>query len=110
MNFFTHLSTVPDGFWTSEHIWEAIGFIGQGLFTARFLVQWIATEKKKESVIPLMFWYFSISGGLVLLIYAIHIKSPVFILGQAMGLLIYSRNLSIIFKKHRQTIVEKAET
>ncbi|MBT0957804.1 lipid-A-disaccharide synthase N-terminal domain-containing protein [Alphaproteobacteria bacterium KMM 3653] len=66
------------------------------LFTARFLVQWIASERARRSVVPLSFWYFSILGGLILLAYAIYRKDPVFILGQSTGLAIYGRNLWLI--------------
>ncbi|HEY8579019.1 MAG TPA: lipid-A-disaccharide synthase N-terminal domain-containing protein [Beijerinckiaceae bacterium] len=76
--------------------WVILGFLGQLLFTARFLVQWIASEKAKRSVIPLAFWFFSIGGGLLLLIYSLYRADPVFILGQGMGLFIYVRNLMLI--------------
>jgi lipid-A-disaccharide synthase-like uncharacterized protein len=75
------------------------GFAGQALFSARFIVQWIASEAKKQSVIPLAFWYFSLAGGLFLLIYAILRHDPVFILGQAAGLIVYIRNLVLIFRQ-----------
>ncbi|MCK5056659.1 MAG: lipid-A-disaccharide synthase N-terminal domain-containing protein, partial [Candidatus Aminicenantes bacterium] len=71
------------------NIWLIVGFLAQGFFASRFLVQWIVSEKRKESVMPLYFWYSSVFGGLLLLVYAIHILDPVFILGQSMGLLIY---------------------
>jgi lipid-A-disaccharide synthase-like uncharacterized protein len=79
-------------------IWIAIGFVGQFFFTMRFVVQWIASEKAKRSLIPLAFWFFSIGGGVVLLAYAIHRGDPVFIFGQAGGLIIYARNLWLIRK------------
>ena len=79
--------------------WTLVGFFGQTLFFARFLVQWIASERKKESVVPIYFWYFSIGGGLILLIYSIHRVDPVFIAGQAAGLFVYGRNLSLIWRK-----------
>jgi len=82
--------------------WLIIGFLAQGFFASRFLVQWIVSEKRKESVMPLYFWYSSVIGGLLLLIYAIHILDPVFIVGQSMGLLIYSRNLVLIHRKKKQ--------
>jgi lipid-A-disaccharide synthase-like uncharacterized protein len=82
-------------------IWRAIGLLGQGLFFSRFLIQWIASERKKESVIPVYFWYLSLSGGIILLSYAIHIRDPIFILGQSCGALVYSRNLVLIFRKKR---------
>lgn len=77
----------------------ALGFLAQGLFTARFLVQWIASERAGRSVVPLAFWYFSVAGGGLLLVYAILRKDPVFILGQAGGLVIYLRNLFLIHKE-----------
>ncbi len=79
--------------------WLIFGLLGQLCFTMRFVVQWIASEKRKESVIPLSFWVFSLMGSLVLLIYAIYRKDPVFILGQAFGFTVYIRNLQLIFKK-----------
>lgn len=82
---------------TLEFWWVMVGLGGQLLFTARFLVQWIASERAKKSVVPLAFWYFSVLGGIVLLAYAIYRKDPVFILGQAMGLFIYLRNLWLIY-------------
>ena len=80
-------------------MWLIIGFLGQALFSARFLVQWIASERKGESVVPVLFWYFSLAGGLTLFAYAIHIRDAVFILGQSVGALIYIRNLVLIFRK-----------
>ena len=77
-------------------IWILIGFLGQFFFFSRFLVQWIASEKKKRSVVPIAFWYFSILGGVILLFYAIHRHDPVFITGQFLGLFIYFRNLWLI--------------
>jgi lipid-A-disaccharide synthase-like uncharacterized protein len=82
--------------------WLIFGFLGQFLFGMRFLVQWICSERKKESYIPLAFWYFSISGGLILFIYALYIKDPVFIVGQGMGLFVYIRNLILIARKKTQ--------
>lgn len=76
--------------------WVVVGLIGQMCFFMRFFVQWIASEKRGESVIPVHFWYFSILGSLILLAYAIHKKDPVFILGQSMGSIIYIRNLVLI--------------
>ena len=79
--------------------WGIFGFVGQAIFAMRFLIQWIVSEKKKESFVPISFWYFSIGGGIVLLIYAIYKKDPVFMLGQASGLVVYTRNLMLIMKK-----------
>ena len=85
-----------------EHgIWLAIGFMGQAMFSARFLIQWLASEKVKKSIIPNLFWWFSLAGGSILLIYALHREDPVFIVGQGAGLLIYFRNIYLIYsKKH----------
>ena len=85
-----------------EIIFLIIGFLGQGLFASRFIVQWIYSEKKGESSIPVIFWYLSIFGGLGLLIYAISRKDPVIITGQLFGILIYTRNLILIYKKNKQ--------
>ncbi len=82
--------------------WIILGFIGQTAFFMRFLVQWIASEKKGESFIPIYFWYLSISGGLILLVYAIHIGDPVFTLGQSCGVIVYIRNLMLIYKNSRK--------
>jgi lipid-A-disaccharide synthase-like uncharacterized protein len=85
-----------------ETLWIIIGFLGQALFTMRFLVQWFQSERARRSVIPIQFWYFSLGGGLVLLSYAIHRADPVFIVGQATGVFIYLRNLHLI-SRERQT-------
>jgi lipid-A-disaccharide synthase-like uncharacterized protein len=83
---------------TDERLWLAIGLLGQALFSARFLVQWIASERHKRSVVPHAFWYFSIGGGLTLLAYAIYRRDPVFIIGQGAGLFVYARNLWFIHR------------
>ncbi|WP_306889328.1 lipid-A-disaccharide synthase N-terminal domain-containing protein [Ancylobacter amanitiformis] len=79
--------------------WVVIGFLGQGLFTARFLTQWIASERAGRSVVPTVFWTFSICGGVTLLAYALYREDPVFIVGQAAGLLIYARNIYFILRE-----------
>jgi Predicted membrane protein len=76
--------------------WIALGFLAQAMFTMRFVVQWLASEKAGRSVVPVAFWFFSLGGGLLLLIYAIQRKDPVFIAGQGLGLFIYIRNLMLI--------------
>ncbi|MCK6454068.1 MAG: lipid-A-disaccharide synthase N-terminal domain-containing protein [Alphaproteobacteria bacterium] len=81
---------------TVENIWLAIGFLGQGLFSARFIVQWITSERQRRSVIPVAFWWFSLAGGVTLLAYAIWRLDPVFIAGQSAGLVVYVRNLYFI--------------
>jgi lipid-A-disaccharide synthase-like uncharacterized protein len=91
----------------SKAIWIAIGFVGQGLFTSRFLIQWLYSEKMKKSIIPVSFWYFSLAGGVTLLAYAIHRKDPVFIAGQATGVVVYLRNL-ILISKERSRLAEVA--
>ncbi len=83
----------------SFDIWLIIGFVAQIIFGARFFLQWLVSEKRHKSVIPIGFWYLSIVGSLMLLVYAIHRKDPVFILGQATGLFIYIRNLMMIHKE-----------
>ena len=83
-------------------IWLVIGFAGQLLFTSRFLVQWIASERARRSVVPLAFWWFSLAGGVTLLSDALWRHDPVFILGQAMGLVVYARNLALIHAKNRE--------
>tara|TARA_B100001057_G_C22742846_1_gene908524 strand:+ start:954 stop:1241 length:288 start_codon:yes stop_codon:yes gene_type:complete len=84
-----------------EIIFLIIGFVGQGLFASRFIVQWILSEKKGESYIPLVFWYLSIFGGIGLLIYAIFRKDPVIITGQSFGIIVYLRNLILIYRKRK---------
>ena len=73
-----------------------IGFIGQGMFSMRFIVQWLASERAGKSVIPFSFWIFSLGGSFLLLLYAVYRRDPIFILGQAPNLLIYSRNIWLI--------------
>lgn len=95
-----------------QTMWMIIGFCGQSLFFMRFFVQWLASEKAKKSVLPNMFWYFSIGGALVLLCYSIHRQDPVFIAGQSMGLLIYLRNIYFIHfhPKKATKLAEKSGT
>jgi lipid-A-disaccharide synthase-like uncharacterized protein len=80
----------------AELIWILAGLGGQFLFMARFLVQWVASEKARRSVIPVAFWWLSIAGAVILLAYAIWRRDPVFILGQSLGLVVYGRNLWLI--------------
>ena len=81
--------------------WLVLGFTGQLLFGMRFLIQWICSERRQESYIPIAFWYCSIMGGLILFVYALHIQDPVFIVGQSLGVIIYGRNLILIHRKRR---------
>jgi lipid-A-disaccharide synthase-like uncharacterized protein len=86
-----------------ECFWVVFGLLGQGLFFMRFFIQWIASERKKQSVVPIAFWYFSIGGGLMLLVYACYKGDIVFILGQGGGLVIYVRNLVLIYRHKART-------
>ena len=92
INYINNLNNV-------ELFFLIVGFIGQGLFASRFIVQWIYSEKKGESSIPIIFWYLSILGGVGLLVYAIFRKDPVIIAGQTFGIFIYLRNLYLIYKR-----------
>ena len=85
-----------------EIIFLIIGFLGQGIFASRFIFQWLYSEKRGESAIPVIFWYLSIFGGLGLLTYAIFRKDPVIIVGQLFGILIYLRNLILIYNKRKK--------
>lgn len=79
-----------------ELLWLAVGFGGQGLFMLRFIIQWLHSERQHRSEIPVSFWYFSLAGALVLLVYSVHRRDPVFIAGQLLGVAIYLRNLVLI--------------
>ena len=87
-----------------EHIWIAVGLVAQGMFMGRFLVQWIISERKGESTIPVAFWYLSIAGGILLLAYACWRRDPVFILGQSTGLIVYTRNLVLLRRSRRKAL------
>ena len=96
----------------SWDFWVAFGLGGQLLFGSRFIVQWISSERKKVSHIPLVFWYLSLSGGIVTTVYAIHRRDPVFIIGQSAGLIVYVRNLMLIYshRRHAQSPAEEDAT
>jgi len=79
--------------------WLILGFLGQALFSMRFVIQWIYSEKHKKSIIPIAFWYFSLAGGITLFTYALLRQDPVFIAGQGLGLFVYVRNLMFIRKE-----------
>ena len=87
---------------TTEKWWLAIGLAGQLCFGARFLVQWLASERRRRSVIPMAFWYLSLGGGGILLTYALWRRDPVFVLGQAFGTMVYVRNIMLIHAERRQ--------
>jgi len=83
---------------TTETIWLGIGFLGQGIFFTRWVVQWVASERNAESRVPIAFWYMSVIGGLITLAYAIYRRDPVFIAGQSVGSFVYLRNLMLIYR------------
>ena len=99
---FSHLTSWWASTPTSELIWIAVGLAAQFMFSMRFIVQWLATEKARASIIPETFWCFSFAGGAMLLAYAIYRMDPVFILGQGMGLVIYARNIYFIWLGKRE--------
>lgn len=90
----------------AEHVWMAVGFVGQAVFGLRFVVQWIATERRKRSVIPVAFWYLSLGGSIILLSYSIYLKNAVFIAGFSLNMIIYLRNLYFI-RLHRAPLRAK---
>jgi len=88
---------------TTDTIWIATGFLGQGLFFGRWIVQWLASERSASSKVPISFWYLSLVGGLITLAYAIYRKDPVFIAGQSIGAVVYVRNLMLIYRPNHAT-------
>jgi len=86
---------------TADRLWLILGLAGQAIFGGRFVVQWIASERRRQSHIPIVFWYMSLVGGAVTLAYAIHKKDPVFIIGQGSGVVVYIRNLMLIHRAQR---------
>jgi lipid-A-disaccharide synthase-like uncharacterized protein len=102
-------SYLQDVFVNKLDWWVLLGLVAQALFTMRFLVQWIASERAGRSVIPLAFWLFSIGGGLLLLIYALYRKDIVFIAGQLFGVFVYARNLYFVFRERKMAMVAVAK-
>ncbi len=94
-SYFADLSQV-------EALWLGIGFLGQGLFFSRWVLQWVISEREAKSRIPTAFWYMSLAGGIIVLFYAIHRKDPVFIVGQGLGAFVYFRNLVLIHRNRKQ--------
>jgi lipid-A-disaccharide synthase-like uncharacterized protein len=86
-----------------ELIWLGIGMVAQLMFSMRFLLQWIASERARRSIVPEVFWYFSFAGGFMLFAYAIYRMDPVFIIGQGSGLFIYARNIQLIWRHRAET-------
>lgn len=84
--------------------WVVLGFVAQFMFMMRFVVQWIASERARRSVLPVAFWFFSLAGGVLLLAYAVYREDPVFIAGQGLGLIIYARNLWLIFSERKRSV------
>jgi lipid-A-disaccharide synthase-like uncharacterized protein len=106
MDFLVNVAAQLGQWWAdtspTEKVWLAVGFMAQLMFSMRFIVQWIASERARRSIVPETFWYFSMVGGAMLFAYAIYRLDPVFMLGQGMGLVIYSRNIYFI-RAHRKT-------
>ncbi|OAI00480.1 lipid-A-disaccharide synthase [Methylomonas methanica] len=94
---------------SNDIIWLTIGLVGQALFMMRFIVQWIHSERHQKSMIPVSFWYFSLSGGVIVLAYGIHRVDPVIIIGQLPGTFVYARNLMLIRREHRDALAEMTE-
>jgi lipid-A-disaccharide synthase-like uncharacterized protein len=96
-----HMQNIPA--WLEAHLtlWTLVGLFGQALFMMRFIVQWIASERAKQSVMPEIFWYFSLGGGLIVFVYSVHQQDLVFMLGQGLGVFIYLRNIYFIRKRAR---------
>ncbi len=95
---------------TTDTIWLTIGFLGQAAFTSRFLVQWLASERERNSVVPGAFWWLSLLGGLTLLSYAIHKRDPVIIVGQSCGLFIYIRNIFLSAQGRKRLKSEREQS
>lgn len=111
--FFTHLMDKWQNHLSrmdsNDIIWLSIGLVGQALFMMRFIVQWIHSERHQKSMIPVSFWYFSLSGGVIVLAYGIHRVDPVIIIGQLPGTFVYARNLMLIRREHRDALAEITE-
>jgi len=86
---------------STEQFWLSVGFLAQGFFSMRFVVQWVATERRRQSVVPIAFWLFSLCGGLTLLTYALHRRDPVYVVAELAGTLIYLRNLYFVHRARR---------
>ena len=100
------LNYLHDVFVVKFDAWVLLGFVAQFFFTMRFVVQWIASERARKSVMPVAFWFFSVGGGALLLVYALYRRDPVFIAGQALGLVVYLRNVYFIILNGKQVAGE----
>jgi lipid-A-disaccharide synthase-like uncharacterized protein len=98
---------IYDVFVLKFDFWLAFGIVAQLLFTARFLVQWLTSERVGQSVMPLSFWYFSMAGGAMTLVYGIVKREPIIIMGQALAVVIYVRNLMLIFRNRARARAER---
>ena len=94
----------------SEKLWLTLGLVAQLMFSARFIIQWVASERARRSIVPETFWYFSVAGGALLFAYAIYRLDPVFMLGQGTGLLIYGRNIQMIWRAKADVAVAPSTT
>lgn len=100
------MNYLHDVFVVKFDAWVVLGFVAQAFFTMRFVVQWIASERARKSVMPVAFWFFSVGGGALLLVYALYRRDPVFIAGQALGLVVYLRNVYFIILNGKQVSSE----
>ena len=101
-DFFSDINAYFAGLTFVETVWLGIGFFGQSLFFSRWIIQWISSERKAESQMPLAFWYMSLIGGLIVFAYAVHRRDPVFMVGQGIGSFVYLRNLMLIHGKGKR--------
>ena len=106
LDFFQHLFSGISSWWsnqsTSDILWHLFGLLAQAMFFSRWLVQWIMSERAQKSVVPVMFWFLSLLGGIMMLIYVTYLGSPALMIGQAVGLTVYFRNIMLISKENRQ--------
>ncbi|OSQ43065.1 lipid-A-disaccharide synthase N-terminal domain-containing protein [Thalassospira sp. MCCC 1A01428] len=91
-------------------VWFVLGIVGQVMFSGRFLVQWLVSEKHAKSIVPVAFWYLSILGGICLMVYGLKRAEPIIILGQSFGLIVYARNLYFIHREKRNAQTETIST
>jgi lipid-A-disaccharide synthase-like uncharacterized protein len=92
-----------------DPVWATVALVGQVIFGGRFILQWIVSEYKKKSHVPVAFWFMSLAGSVILLAYSVHEKNPVFMLGFSLNMLIYLRNLHLIYKHAKKSVVTAVE-
>ncbi|KAA3519371.1 lipid A biosynthesis protein [Agrobacterium vitis] len=95
---------------TNDLIWLALGVIAQLMFSLRFIIQWLVSEKQKRSVIPAAFWWFSVIGGIMLLAYGIHRGEPIIMLGQGLGIIVYIRNLMLLHQGRKTDLPSESKS